>query len=316
MVLVVRAPKIAVPTRTWVAPNAIAMAKSALIPIDSNLSPLRLAIFAVSAKCGAGASFDRRNAHQARHRQAVAVAAGGEKSVGLLRQHAGLLRLGAGIDLDEQQRTAPLPGDLLGERLGEACPVDRVDRVEQRHRLLRLVRLQRADQVQFEAGMPGQQRRPFGLCLLHAVFAEHALAGGDDRLDRLGAERFRYRHQRHALPDRARASRQARTISSRTAASPTGSVHGFHLVNAKFQSMPGCMSSILVDRSKLHFYALSITLRNGAEGAAMPEDQDKSETKSDRPAQRKKPILSIRARLIVLALLAIAPLMFERVHAA
>ena len=47
----------------------------------------------------------------------------------------------------------------------------------------------------------------------------------------------------------------------------------------------------------------------------MPEDRDKSETKSDRPAQRKKPILSIRARLIVLALLAIAPLMFERVHA-
>jgi hypothetical protein len=47
----------------------------------------------------------------------------------------------------------------------------------------------------------------------------------------------------------------------------------------------------------------------------MPEDRDKSDTKSDRPAQRKKPILSIRARLIVLALLAIAPLMFERVHA-
>jgi diguanylate cyclase (GGDEF)-like protein len=37
-------------------------------------------------------------------------------------------------------------------------------------------------------------------------------------------------------------------------------------------------------------------------------------TKS-RKAKRKKPILSIRARLIVLALLAIAPLMFERVHA-
>ena len=32
-------------------------------------------------------------------------------------------------------------------------------------------------------------------------------------------------------------------------------------------------------------------------------------------SKRKKPILSIRARLIVLALLAIAPLMFERVHA-
>jgi hypothetical protein len=30
--------------------------------------------------------------------------------------------------------------------------------------------------------------RPFRLGLLHAVLAEHALAGGDHRLDRLGAE--------------------------------------------------------------------------------------------------------------------------------
>ena len=43
----------------------------------------------------------------------------------------------------------------------------------------------------------------------------------------------------------------------------------------------------------------------------MPGDRDRS----DKPTQRKKPTLSIRARLIVLALLAIAPLMFERVHA-
>ena len=42
----------------------------------------------------------------------------------------------------------------------------------------------------------------------------------------------------------------------------------------------------------------------------MPDDRE-----SDKRTQRKKPTLSIRARLIVLALLAIAPLMFERVHA-
>jgi diguanylate cyclase (GGDEF)-like protein len=48
----------------------------------------------------------------------------------------------------------------------------------------------------------------------------------------------------------------------------------------------------------------------------MPDDRDdKTNAKSDRPTPRKKPILSIRARLIVLALVAIAPLMFERVHA-
>ncbi len=36
----VRAPKIAVPTRTWVAPNAIAVGKSALIPMDKQLQPV------------------------------------------------------------------------------------------------------------------------------------------------------------------------------------------------------------------------------------------------------------------------------------
>ena len=43
----------------------------------------------------------------------------------------------------------------------------------------------------------------------------------------------------------------------------------------------------------------------------MPDDRAGSETRT----LRKKPTLSIRARLIVLALFAIAPLMFERVHA-
>ena len=38
------------------------------------------------------------------------------------------------------------------------------------------------------------------------------------------------------------------------------------------------------------------------------------EPKSKRPATPSKPMLSIRARLIVLALIAIAPLMIERVH--
>jgi hypothetical protein len=50
-----RCPKIADPTRTCVAPNLTAMAKSALMPIERFFSPLRAAIFAVSAKCGAGA---------------------------------------------------------------------------------------------------------------------------------------------------------------------------------------------------------------------------------------------------------------------
>src|SRR5450631_793155 len=42
-----------------------------------------------------------------------------------------------------------------------------------------------------------QKRRPFGLRLLHAVLAEHALAGGDHRLDLLGLMSLRHRDQRH-----------------------------------------------------------------------------------------------------------------------
>ena len=47
----------------------------------------------------------------------------------------------------------------------------------------------------------------------------------------------------------------------------------------------------------------------------MPDRSGLSRDQASRQAgAAKKPILSIRARLIVLALLTIAPLMFERVH--
>ena len=51
-----RSPKIALPTRTWLAPNCTAISKSALMPMLSLASPLRAAILASSAKCGAGSS--------------------------------------------------------------------------------------------------------------------------------------------------------------------------------------------------------------------------------------------------------------------
>ena len=62
-----------------------------------------------------------------------------------------------------------------------------MDAIEQRHRLIRLVRLQPADEVQFDIGVRGAQIGPLGLRLLHPVLAEHALAGVNQRQDRLGA---------------------------------------------------------------------------------------------------------------------------------
>ena len=49
-----RCPKIALPTRTQVAPQAIATSKSADMPIDSTPSPCRAARSASQAKCGRG----------------------------------------------------------------------------------------------------------------------------------------------------------------------------------------------------------------------------------------------------------------------
>ena len=49
-------PNTAEPTRTEVAPKAIAVSKSALMPIDSSLRPFRSAIFFRSAKWGKAGS--------------------------------------------------------------------------------------------------------------------------------------------------------------------------------------------------------------------------------------------------------------------
>ena len=53
---------------------------------------------------------------------------------------------------------------------------------------LRLVGLQRADQMQLDVGKACLQRRPFALRLLHAVLAEDALAGLEDRPDVVGSK--------------------------------------------------------------------------------------------------------------------------------
>ena len=79
--------------------------------------------------------------------------------------------------------------------------------------------------------MARDQRRPFGLGLLHPVFAEHALSGGDDRLDRFGAEGLRHRDQRDGCGIAPGIAAGARDFLAyrRKSVFP---VHGFHFVNA------------------------------------------------------------------------------------
>ncbi len=174
----------------------MAVSKSALIPMLSPAMPCRRAISRSNAKCGAGASSERRDAHQPGDGEAQA-AAEGDEAVDACRQHAGLLRLLAGIDLDEERRLALLPLHFAGQRLGELRPVERLDDVEQRHRLLHLVGLQRADEMELEPGMAGFEGGKFRLRLLHAVLAEAALPGGDRRGDGGRVMGLAHRHQRH-----------------------------------------------------------------------------------------------------------------------
>ena len=102
------APKIAEPIRTWVAPNWMAMAKSALMPIERLCNPFRAAIFAVSAKCGAGASSTGGMHIKPEMPQTVILATARDEGVGFCRRDASLLRLLAGIELHEQFRPAIL----------------------------------------------------------------------------------------------------------------------------------------------------------------------------------------------------------------
>ena len=119
---------------------------------------------------------DRRNAHQAAHRQRQLLSAGPHQAIGLFRHDAGFLRLFAGVHLDEQLRAAPLIACRLGNRAGEIRPVHRLDHVEQADGAANLVTLKRADQMQDEIGEIAPERRPLRFRFLNPVFAKRAVA--------------------------------------------------------------------------------------------------------------------------------------------
>ena len=87
-----------------------------------------------------GRVLGRRDAHQPLDDKAVALAAFPQERIGRGGHDAALLRLLAGVDLDEEARLPPGPsrpfGQRLGQRLGEGGPVEGVDDVEELDRLL------------------------------------------------------------------------------------------------------------------------------------------------------------------------------------
>src|SRR3990167_9126520 len=149
--------------------------------------PLRAAILPSSAKCRAGSSstggmhINPTTGSLWMSRQG---ATKGSKSGG---RPPRLLRLFAGIDLDEAGRPAADMGHFLGECRRDPLAIDRLDDIEQHHRVPGLVGLQRSDQVQFDVGTGGLERRELLLRFLDAVLAEHALTGLEHLADAVGA---------------------------------------------------------------------------------------------------------------------------------
>ncbi len=123
----------------------------------------------------------------------------GQQSGQVGNRAAAFLRFLADVDLDEARHLPPRLVHRAGERGQQRGAVERVDTVEQRHGIVRLVRLELPDQMEFDSRKFFAQRGPFALRLLHPVLAEHALAGGDQRADRLGRASLGNRDQRHRV---------------------------------------------------------------------------------------------------------------------
>jgi hypothetical protein len=147
----------------------------------------------------------RRDAHQAGDRELKFISAVGEEIPRRFGSDSSFLRLVANIDLNQEFGPLRLPLHFVGDGPGDLGPVDCLDAVEQGHCLRRLVALQGPDQVEFEVGPLGAKTDPFRLRFLHAVFAECALPGLDDRRDVGCTERLAHRDQGNVV---RRASRR------------------------------------------------------------------------------------------------------------
>ena len=163
-----------------------------------------------------GRFISRRNAHETVDFEPEFVPTLRDECVCRIRKNARLLRLCAGIDLNEQFHFTILPTYFIAQCARDFRPVDGLNDVKKPDRLTRLVRLERADKPQFDIGMVRPQRRPFRLRLLDAVFPENALACGErlakfrlplrfrdrNHLDRFRAPCFPERRSEAALDGR------------------------------------------------------------------------------------------------------------------
>ena len=124
-----------------------------------------------------------RDRHETAHIELQLIPAQMHEVVDLARQHTGLLRLLAGIDLKKHRKLASQPGHFLAQLARQLFPVDGLDDIKKRNRLAHLVGLERADKMQFNIPPALAQGGPFPGGLLNTVFTKNPLARLQNRLN-------------------------------------------------------------------------------------------------------------------------------------
>jgi hypothetical protein len=172
------------------APQAMAISKSSLMPIDS-----------FASRCAPRWPQQAKNAGRDPRRPAectsgpprqVQAPAQGDEAVGLARRDAGLLRLLADIDLDEQARRPALGLDLVGQGAGQLLAVQALDHVEEGHGVAALL----VCSGPIRRSSTWSRRSSSAHGLLDAIFAEHPLASVENRRDMVPGLQLGHRHQR------------------------------------------------------------------------------------------------------------------------
>ena len=139
----------------------------------------------------------RRDAHQSLDGQAMLLAAAFHKGNSFLWRNARFLFFKPGVDLNIELGGLVLLFDFCCESCGDLFTVNGFYDIEKGDGISGLVGLQWADEMQFNAGIIFAQSRPFGLCFLNAIFAEHALAHVQRRADFSRIEGFRHGDKRN-----------------------------------------------------------------------------------------------------------------------
>ncbi len=194
-----RGPKIAVPTRTSVAPSSIAASKSPLIPIDSSRRRRRFDLTVAQCAERPEALAHRRRVvgrgdrHQPLDSQPRVRTQRGEELRQIRRREAVLGSLVVEVDLHEHPDRHAATGTRGVERGGDTEIRERVHEARLGDRR-GLVALDPADEVPLDAA-DVRERGPFGGPLLDIVLAEDREAGRHRGTNDAGILSFGHAHQ-------------------------------------------------------------------------------------------------------------------------